>query len=338
MPGITALRKVQIGTMALNGTTDIPTFMWTGTGVIDDIREVVFPEENVGIIGGSGRSYTSKTGAEITLEEACSFEELPYILNSAIYSSTATTDTGVGTGLIRTWNMQTVSTDLIASSDIAYLVIEGGDNQQAEIMRSGFVRELTFSGSQGEAVMVSALVEGQGVTTTTYTAGLTTLSGIETILTSKGKIWIDPSSDTIGTTQKSATLLSFELTMNPTGWQPIPVGDGNLYFTSVKFVGNQPELQVTFEHDATATAEIAAWRAETERALRLQFEGTALTAAGAYTYKTLRFDLYGKWMEFEPLDDQDGNNVVTGTFRVAWSTAASKKGTIVLVNETVAPA
>lgn len=330
MPGITALRRVQIGQMPLNGTTDVPDTYWTGTGVLDDIREVVFPDDNVGIIGGVNRSYTAKTGGEITLENAAAFEQLAYVLDSAIHTAAPTTDTG--SGYIRTYTLQTASTDPIASSDIQYLVIEGGDNQQAEIMRSGFVRELTISGAQGEAVMVSALVEGQGVSTTTFTASLTAPT-VETILTSKGKLWIDPSTDTPGTTQKSATLLSFEFTMNPTGWQPIPVGDGNLYFSSVKFVGNNPELSITFEHDASATAEIAAWRAESERVIRLQFEGTALTSAGAYTYKTLRMDLYGKWMDFEALGDQDGNDIVTGTFRVAYSTGATKKGVITLVNE-----
>lgn len=330
MPGITALRRVQIGQMALNGSTDVPDTYWTGTGVLDDIREVVFPDDNVGIIGGVNRSYTAKTGGEITLENAVAFEQIGYIFDSAIHTATPTTDSG--SGYIRTYTLQWASTDPIASSDIQYLVIEGGDNQQAEIMRSGFVRELTISGEQGQAVMVSALVEGQGVTTTTFTSGLS-IPTVETILTSKGKLYIDPSSDTAGTTQKSATLLSFEFTMNPTGWQPIPVGDGNLYFSSVKFVGNNPELSITFEHDGSATAEIANWRSEAERVIRLQFEGTALTSAGTYTYKTLRLDLYGKWMNFEPLGEQDGNDIVTGTFRVAYSTAAAQKGVITLVNE-----
>lgn len=330
MPGIKALRRVQISQMPLNGTTDIATTYWTGTGVLDDIREVVFPDDNVGVIGGVNRSYTAKTGGEITLENAAAFEQLAYVLDSAIHTATPTTDTG--SGYIRTYNLQFASTDPISSTDIEYLVIEGGDNQQAEIMRSGFVREMTISGAQGEPLQVSALVEGQGVETATFTAALT-VPTVETILTSKGKIWIDPSSDAAGTTQKSATLLSFELSFNPTGWQPIPVGDGNLYFSSTKFVGNNPELSITFEHDGSSVAEIAAWRAESERVIRLQFEGTALASAGTYTYKTLRFDLYGKWMDFEALGEQDGNDTVTGKFRVAYSTVGTKKGVITLVAE-----
>jgi len=333
MPGIKALRRVQISQMALNSTTDVATTYWTGMGVLDDLRETVFPEDNVGIIGGVNRSYISKTGGEITLEGDAAFEQMAYIFDSAIHAATATTDSG--SGYIRTYNLQWTSTNPIASSDIQYLVIEGGDNQQAEIMRSAFCRELTISGSQGEPVKVNALFEGQAVSTATFTSGLT-IPTVETILMSKGKLYIDPSSDTIGSTQKSQTILSFELNMNPTGWQPIPVGDGNLYFSGVKFVGNSPELQITFEHDASAVSEIANWRSEAERGIKLIFEGTALTSAGTYTYKTLIFNLYGKWMSFDPLGDQDGNDIVTGTFRVGYSSAAAAKGSIVLVDETSA--
>lgn len=333
MPGVRALQRVQISQMALNGTTDIATTYYMGMGVLDDIREVVFPYDNVGIIGGTGRSYTAKTGGEITLEGDATFEQIPYLFDSGIHAATPTTDTG--SGYVYTYNLQWASTDKIASSDIQYLVIEGGDNQQAEIMRSGFVRELTISGAQGEPVQVNALVEGQGVSTTTFTSGLS-IPTVETILFSKAKLYIDPSSDTIGTTQKSATIMNMELNLSPTGWKTIPVGDGNLYFTGTKFAPSEGEdmtLAITFEHDGSATSEISNWRSEAERGIRIDIQGTALTSAGTYSTKLLRIDVYGKWQEFEPLSEEDGNNMVTGTFRIAYSSTAAKKGTITVVNE-----
>ena len=123
-----------------------------------------------------------------------------------------------------------------------------------------------------------------------------------------------------------------ELT-STTGWVAIPTGDGNLYFSSVKRVGDETELQITFEHDATSVAEKAAWLAGTERALRLIWTGTALGTPGTHSTKKLTIDLYGKWSDFEPIDDQDGNSVVTGTFRVGYSTAAAKKAVFSVVNE-----
>ena len=299
--------------------------------MLDDTIEVMFPDENIGIIGGVNRSYIAKTGGEISLEGDATFEQLPYIFDAGIQTAAPTTDTGTGTGYIRTYNIQWSATDNISSSDISYLVVEGGDNQQAEIMRSGFVRELTLSGSQGEALMVNATVEGQAVSTATFTSGLS-IPTVETILFSKAQLYIDPSSDAIGSTQKSSTILSAELALT-TGWQAIPVGDGNLYFSSVKRVADEATLNITFEHDAIGAAQIASWRAESELGIRLLIQGTALSVAGAYTYKTLQIDLYGKWSEFEPLSESDGNNVVSGTFRVGYSSAAAAKGQIIVVNE-----
>lgn len=328
MPGIAPLRFVQVGACVLNGTTDIPTTVMRLTGVLDDLTEVQFPDENVGIIGGVNRSYIAKTGGEIPLEGDATFEQLPYILNGGIHTATPTTDTG--TGYVYTYNLQYTSTDPLASTDITYMVIESGDNQQAEIMRSGFVREITLTGEQGQALMINAIVEGQTVSTTTKTASLS-IPTVESILFSKGKLYIDPSTDTIGTTQKSATLLSMELKLN--GWQAIAVGDGQLHFTSTKLTNNEAELSITFEYDGSATAEIVNWRAQSERALRLIFTGSTLTSGGTYTTKTLTIDLYGKWADFEPIDEQDGNDIVTGKFRVGYASGAAKKGTIIVVNE-----
>ena len=328
MPGIAPLRFVQVGACVLNGTTDIPTTVMRLTGVLDDLTEVQFPDENVGIIGGVNRSYIAKTGGEIPLEGDATFEQLPSIFNGGIHTATPTTDTG--TGYVYTYNLQYTSTDPLASTDITYMVIEAGDNQQAEIMRSGFVREITLSGEQGAALMINAVVEGQTVATTTVTSGLS-IPTVESILFSKGKLYIDPSTDTIGTTQKSATLLSMELKLN--GWQAIQVGDGQLHFTSTKLTNNEAELSITFEYDGSATAEIVNWRAQNERALRLIWTGSTLTSGGTYTTKTLRIDLYGKWADFEPIDEQDGNDIVTGKFRVGYSSGGAKKGTIIVVNE-----
>lgn len=329
MPGIFGARKVQIGQMDLNGTTDIPTTIWRGLGMIDDLSEPVFPDEHVGVIGGVNRSYIPKTGGEIPLEGEATFEQLPYIFDAGIYKATPTSDTG--SGWVYTYNLQWTSTDPISSSDLKYLVVEAGDNQQAEIFRSGFVRELQLTGSQGESLMINATVEGQTVSTTTFTSGLS-IPTVEEILFSKAKLYIDPSSDTIGTTQKSQTILSAELTLG--GWQSIPVGDGNKHFSGVKFAPtDEMILSITFEHDASAVTEKAAWLAGSERGLRLLFQGAALASAGTYTYKSLIIDVYGKWMNFEPLDESDGNDTVTGEFRIGYSSAAAKKGTIIVVNE-----
>jgi hypothetical protein len=329
--GIKALRKVQIGQEAsLGGSTDIASTIWRGTGVLTDNRETTFPEEDIGILGGTTRSYVALTGGEIALEGDATFEQLPYIFNAGIYETTPTTDTG--TGYVYVWTSQLASTDPISSSDLQTLVIEGGDNNEAEIMRYAFVREMSLSGNGGEALMVSATFQGREISGgQSYTASLS-IPTVESILFTKGKLYIDDSTGTIGSTLVSNTLISSEFNMT-TGWAAVLTADGRLDFSFVKRVADEITLQMTYEHNSSATTEKAAWRAQTERAIRLIFEGEALTSAGTYTYKTLIIDLWGKYESFDALSEQDGNDIVVANFRAAYSSTAANKARFTIVNE-----
>jgi hypothetical protein len=333
MPGISALSKIQMGVEATaGGTTDAPTTIWRGMGVLKDNLVMVFPAERVGILGGTTRSYIPKKGGEITLEGLVTFEQLPYMLNAGVYGTTPTTD--ASSAQIWTWTVQSVSTDPISSSDLFTLVIEGGDNQQAEIMRYCFVKEITLSGKAGEGVEGSHVLEGRTVTTTTFTSALS-IPTVYPVLTSLGSLYIDPSTDTIGTTAVSQTLYDFSLKYT-TGWRSVDMKDNRLDFSFVKRIDDEIVLEVTFEHNDSAVTEKAAWRNQTERAIRLEFKGDALstTDAGApYDTKALIIDLWGKWEMFDVLSEQDGNNMVKGTFRAKYSELASNKARFIVVNE-----
>lgn len=333
MPGITALRKVQIGQEAIaGGTTDPASTIWRGMGALKDNLVVSFPEENIGILGNINRSYIAKTGGEIQLTGDATYEQLGYFLQSGIKTVAPTTDTS--SAKVWTWAVQTADTDPISTTDLTTLVIEGGDNQQAEIMRYGFTRELELSASMGQALAITGTIEGRGIATGSYTSGLS-IPTVESILFPKGLLYIDPSTDTIGSTLKSNTLMEMSLKMT-SGWRSVDAADGRTDFSFIKRISDEMTLDLTFEHDSTSVAEKLAWRSETERAIRLKFTGSALstTDAGApYDTKALVIDLYGKWQTFESLDEQDGNDVVRGTFRVGYSTVAAAKATFVIVNE-----
>ena len=329
--GIKSLRKIQMGQEAsAGGTTDVATTIWRGMGVLTDNRETTFPEEDIGILGGTTRSYVAMTGGEIALEGDATFEQLPYVFNAGIYLTTATTDTG--SGYIRVWTAQIASTDPIATTDLQTLVIEGGDNNEVEIMRYAFVREFAVSGNAGEAMSVNATLQGREIAGgQSFTSGVS-VPTVESILFTKGKLYIDETTGTIGTTLVSNTLLSSELNMT-TGWQAVLTADGRKDFAFIKRVSDEITLQLTYEHNGTATTEKAAWRNETERAIRLLFEGTALSSAGAYTYKTFIIDLWGKYESFDALSDQDGNDIVVANFRAAYSSSGANKARFTVVND-----
>jgi hypothetical protein len=197
-----------------------------------------------------------------------------------------------------------------------------------------FTREFTLSGTVGEALNVSATLEGRTVATTDFTSGIN-IPTVESILFTNGKLYIDPSSDTMGTTLVSQTLFAMDLSVM-TGWRGYPAADGRTDFSFVKRTKEEITCSLTFEHNATAVAEKAAWRNQTERAIRVKFTGNALssTDAGAtYDTKALVVDMLGKWESFDSLSDQDGNDQVTGVFRVGYSAVAGAKGGFTIVNE-----
>jgi len=336
MAGVEGFRKVQIGKESTAGTAVAATDILRGmTGVIQDNTVLTRPTERVGILGGTTRSYIANTGGEIPLEGEATYEEIHLVFDSAVYLASPTTDTS--SGEIRTYNVQYASTDAYATSDLQTLTIEAGDNQQCEQMAYCFCRELNLSGdaSAGDAaVKVTATFEGRTVETTDFTASLT-IPTIETILFRKGTLYIDPSSDTIGTTQVTQTLFGMDFNMT-TGWRGYPAADGRTDFSFAKRTDDEITVQVTFEHNATAVAEKAAWRNETERALQLKFTGSALTttdAAATYDTKTLILNLWGKWDSFDALSANEGNDQVVGMFRAGYSETAGNKAQFIVVNE-----
>jgi hypothetical protein len=199
-------------------------------------------------------------------------------------------------------------------------------------MEYGFVESFKLSGKGGEALMMSAEWKGRQIVVSSFTTAAT-LPTVEEILFSKGLLFIDTAGGTIGATTKSNTLLGMDLDAK-TGIVPVFAADGQLYFSFTKTTEPEVLLKVTFEHDATAQAEKIAWRAGTARQIRLKWSGSALTTAGTtYTYKTLIIDLAGKWEKFDKLGEQDGNDIVTGTFRARYNATAALFAEMIVVNE-----
>jgi hypothetical protein len=87
---------------------------------------------------------------------------------------------------------------------------------------------------------------------------------------------------------------------------------------------------MTYEHNSDAVTEKAKYRAGDTRLVRLLFEGAALTTAGTFSNKTLRVDVAGVYEDWSILEDQDGNDVVTATLRVRYSSTDALKAQAVV--------
>ncbi len=325
--GVEALRKINLGREGTAGTAVPATSRWRGTGAPEDLRSVVFPRETVGYLTGMDRNYTERLFGGFAMESTpATFEQLPHILEAGVKAIGTGVADGTGSGKIYTYTFPTTSLNTVKT-----YTIEGGDNQQAEEMEYAFVDNFSLSGKSGEAVMMGAEWIGRQVTNTTFTTNAT-LPTVETILFGKGKLYIDTSGGTLGTTQVSSTLLAMEFT-GKTGILPKFTADGALYFTFINYVMPELELKLTYEHNASAVTEKTAWRAETPRLIQVKFEGTTLGTAGVYTAKTIKINLAGRYESWEAIDDEDGNDIVVCTFRPRYNSTAAKFAEIIVVNE-----
>lgn len=328
MAGIRALRKIQLGAETTAGSVVAATTLWRGVGALEDEIEPVMPEEDIGIIGGTDRSYIPMLGGAISFEDTpATFEQAPYLFAAGVKNVTSgTADTG-GSGYIYTYTFPTTSANTVQS-----YTIEGGDNQQEEEMYYAVVGAFAFSGAGGEALNMSADWMGRQIQTGTFTT-TPSIPTVEEVLFSKGKVYIDAAGGTIGSTQVSNTLLGADISVN-TGIIRKWTADGSLDFSFIQYTDYEIEVSVTFEHDGNATSEKSNWRNETARLIRLDFEGSTLTTAGSsHSVKLLRFDLPGKWTDFEALGDQDGNSIVTGTFMSKYNATYGGGPEIKVVNE-----
>lgn len=330
MPGIKALRKIQMGREVTPGTAVAATAVWRGTGTPEDEREVVFVEEDIGIALPTDRSYVSRLGAKFPFDATpATFEQLIHIGEAGIKTIGTGAADGVGTDKIYNFTLPTT-----AANTIKTYTLEGGDDAAAEEMEYCFVEDFALEGAPGEPLMLTANWRGRQLGPTTFTGALTAPT-VEDILFSKGKLYIDAIGGTHGSTQKSNTLIGMNFNLK-TGYVASDPGDGNLYFMFHKWVKSAfgGDLNITFEHETTSIAEKVNWRAQTARKIQLKFEGTAFGTPGTtYTYKTLIINAVGKWAKFDKIGDRNGNDIVNGLFRFGYDATPASGGNIIVVNE-----
>jgi hypothetical protein len=332
--GIKAWRQIQMSRETTQGTATTDFTVWRGIGVPEDVRESVFPEEDIGIFGGVDRQYFPKLASALEMEEIeATYEQLPHILDAGIKNATPAAD---GSGYVRTYTFPIQSSDAVESTDLQTYSFKGGDNNEVEKFGFGFVTDFVLSGNAGEAWKNSATWAGRELGSDSDGFVTVTIPAVEEMLFSKSSLYLDASSDTIGTTVVSNTLTNATLTIK-TGWQAVHTASGRIDFSFIKQVQPEIKLDVTFEHNATATTEKANWRNGVARLLQIKCVGSALASAGAtYTYNTMLINLAGKWDTFEKIDELDGNDVVTGHFIAKYNSTSALFASLVVVNELAA--
>jgi len=333
MMGTKAFEILQLGREATPGTNVAATTKWRGPGAtFRDAREVIFPNEDIGIVGGTDRSYTPSVLAEFdTYETEVTFEQTPHVMEASIATATPSAD-GAGTGKIYSYPLH----DTV---EPVYTVLktysaEFGDSSQYEEASFCVCSEWELKGKAEEAWKFTSKWFGREVANTTKTAGVA-IPTVFDALFQKTKLYVDVVSGNFGTTQITGTFL--EATVKcVTGWYPIFVGDGDLFFKEPGFDSEKYSLTVdfTFLMGTAAAAQRDLWRLETPRLLQMKTEGPALTSAGTtYTFRTLIQNYAGKWQMFDPISTQNGTSIVKASFLNRYNATKADRGNIIFVNE-----
>jgi hypothetical protein len=324
--GSKALREIQLGQETVFGTPVTPTAVWRGLGVLDDIREIVVPDEDVGMLTRPMRGYIPKYDAALAMDSVeATYEQLIYILSGGIKEITPAADGG-GSDYI--WDFPFPTT---AAQAPQAFTIRAGDDTEVEEMEYGIVRSFTLEGAWGEAWKISAEWFGRQVTGGKAFESLSLVT-VEEMLFSKTALYIDDNDGAFGGTAVAGILRKATLNVT-TGFIPLPVA-GNLYFGEYGVVAPEITLDLEMEWKASTVTEKGNYRDEVERLVRLETEGSDFGTGGTtYSAHTLLVDVPGIWTRFEPLDSADGNDIVTANFRGGYLPTPATAGGITVVNE-----
>jgi len=326
--GIRALRKIQWAQDAASDSGDIipATTIWRGTGTVEDVRIFYFVPEDVGIMGGTDRSNTSFLGSKISLDAVdATPEQLPYLCEMNIGHAVPVQDSDSGDGFVYTYNFPITSQNTL----LPY-TLEGGDNNQAEVMDYVLGTDFTLSGEGQKAWQMSANLFGKQVQKQAFTSNVS-LPAVTPFNFGMSKIFIDADSDAWGTTQMSNTLLkaNFKYTSKIVA-KASAEGVGN-YFSYVVQTGYEAVLNVTFEHNTNAVGQKDAWWAETAKLVQVLLQGNTFTTGGVYTRRIAKINLAGKWSKFNKLGEMNGNDILEGTFTTRYNSTSGLAGQIIVV-------
>lgn len=328
MAGVRPLRKLQLARETTAGTLAAATTVWRGKGTIENGQEVQFDEEDVGLLTPTDRSHTNFKEAHLTMDKVtATFEQIAHLFEASLKQVGTGAADGSGSGKIYSYPIPTSAIPTLQT-----YTIEGGDNQQAEVMEYAFVQKFTIGGEAKKAITMEADWFGRQVAKQAFT-GAVAIPAVEAMAFQLTKFYADAASSTFGNTQKTPTLLAWDVTYN-SGIEAVFTDGGNLYFSFTKMVQPTAELNLTFEHDTNAIAQKDNWIAETPQLLRLLVEGSALTTAGtAYQKKSLIIDLAGKFEKFEKLDEINGNDVLKAKFKMGYDLTPAVAGKFLVVNQ-----
>jgi hypothetical protein len=280
--------------------------------MLTDDRTRTIVTEQVGTGVAPERSYDSAYMGRLALPATpLTVQQFPHILEAGIgtvsptgadpYVYAYSFPTGTTPNTLKTYTIESFNAAVTA------------DMQEMEY---AFVESFTVAGNAGEAWTMASNWVGRQLTNSTATS-LSTLVTVEELLVPRTKLYIDDTGGTVGTTQVTGTFMGATMTFN-TGWAPVPVGDGQLYYADIKHTPPSITFSVTLELEDTSVVdeERAHYAANDIRLIQFDMEGASASAL-------CQIDMAARWDTVQAYANSNGNTTVTFDGHVVYSSADS---------------
>jgi hypothetical protein len=301
--------------------------------MLEDARTIEDIEEEIGLIDGADRTLAVADLGKISLAETplCA-EQFPYLLAMAWNGPTTGVADGAGSGRLYTTTVPFDATNSPNVTTVKTYTIEAGDDRAVERMPYTLCTKFGIKAEAGKAAQMSGELTGRYVEPYATGFAAAAIPVVGDMASSAGLVYLDAIGAAFGTTLVSGTILNFELEVELM-YQPVYSLWGQIYPEFFKYTGHKITGTITFEHDTIGVDARVDFRANTPRKLRVDLRGPTLASAGTFTRRTVRIDLPIKYTENPPLEDQDGNDIVSMSFRSRYNVTAATAGSIVCVNE-----
>ena len=135
-------------------------------------------------------------------------------------------------------------------------------------------------------------------------------------------------------------ILGGEITFSDMWEAKFSVDSGQLYYHTAVWKGIVIEGELTYEVQNVGTTgamgtagQRQQWRDQQAQLMRLRWAGGTIPIGTTYNNKLFQIDLPIKYTKFEPLDDQNGNSIVTASFFSKYNedVPAAGRGTVLVV-------
>lgn len=321
--GLKAFRRIQVSNVeGTPGVAEAAIEILYGTLTFDDGLTIHFPEEDRNSLAKrQGDDVVVGKEAHLTWQGDLNFRHIAWALAMAICGNiTPTQPDSVEQPNAYLWTFTPAATAPNTpdqANGIDTFTFEFGDDSAAYEAEYCFATRLEISGAPNEPVKFVCEITGRQVTTgVSFTAALTAQT-VQRAPFNVSKFYIDPSGDTIGTTQKTDLVkaVTWELeTMFVASYGP----DGALYFSGVEEDKKAPVLTLTLKRGTAALVEEAAYRSRATRLMRWEILGTTELDSEEGNVPYLQLDQAVRYTEWPEWSDEDGRTTHEVTAEAVW--------------------